>query len=128
MVCHGKLESLKMERYLRKLDRNSDNAQAGQRMKWFPPTSTPGVPPSNGRASDWYQQTSVSFGSTTTASDSSGILRLEDLQAQFGTSSRGGFRSDSRGQYQERGHYSRNGGSGYYQNQYYYGSGYRDRR
>ena len=28
-------------------------------MKWFPPANTPGIPPSNTQASQWYQQTAV---------------------------------------------------------------------
>ena len=94
-----------------------DSNSGGQHMKWFPPANTPGIPPSNIQASQWYQQTSVTVQNE---GHSSGVMRLEDLQAQFGGGSRGGFNGNSRGQ--DRGYYgqdSRRGGrgSGYYQNQ-----------
>jgi hypothetical protein len=96
---------------------SQDYNNGGQHMKWFPPVNTPGIPPSNTQASQWYQQTSVT---AQNGAHSSGVMRLEDLQAQFGGGSRGGFNSNSRGQ--DRGYYSQDsrrggGGSGYYQNQ-----------
>lgn len=110
----------------------------GQHMKWFPPTNTPGIPPSNIQASQWYQQTSTFSTSVQNGGHSSGVLRLEDLQAQFGGGGvpRGGFNDggNSRGGrgYDRRGGGGGGGGSGYYKESWYSGSGsgsgYRDSR
>lgn len=96
---------------------SQDYNSGGQHMKWFPPANTPGIPPSNAQASQWYQQTSQAV---QPGGHSSGVMRLEDLQAQFGGGSRGGFNGNSRGQ--DQGYYGHDGrrsgrGSGYYQNQ-----------
>lgn len=109
----------------------------GQHMKWFPPANTPGIPPSNAQASQWYQQTESYTVATVNGGHSSGVMRLEDLAAQFGGGGqpRGGYGGgDSRGgQQQSRGYYNADrrggggGGSGYYQDNRY-GSGYRDSR
>lgn len=97
-----------------------------QHMKWFPPGNTPGIPtpgipPSNVQASQWYQQTSVQQN----GGHSSGVLRLEDLQAQFGGAarSRGGFNGGGDNSRGGRGYDRRGGGSGYYQDNRYSGSG-----
>jgi len=114
-----------------------NNSQGGQHMRVFPPVPTPGVPPSNIQATQWYQQTS-SYGGPPQAGagHNSGILRLEDLQSQFGNipPARGGYQN--RGGYnQDRGNSRGNdrGGNGYYGNQDNRygsgsGSGYRDNR
>jgi hypothetical protein len=107
-----------------------DNSQGGgQHMKWFPPVPTPGVPPPNTQAAQWYQQTS-SYGAAQNVGHSSGVLRLEDLQATFGGgagSSRGGYGNDNRGgssgyparggYYNDRGYSGNNRGGGYGGNQ-----------
>ena len=104
----------------------------GQHMKGFPPSITPGIPPSNAQASQWYQQT-ASHGAAARGGHSSGVMRLEDLAAQFGGGGpplRGLNGGDSRGGQPSRGYYNqdrRGGGSGYYQDNRY-GSGYRDSR
>ena len=123
------------EGYISQRTNGNPQGQGEQHMRWYPPASTPGIPPSNAQASQWYQQTSVSYGAVSNGSHSSGIMRLEDLRAQFGSNSRDGAPSgDSRRGYSDRGYYSqdrRSGGSGYYQNQYSgsgTGSGYRDYR
>ena len=109
---------------------------SGQHMKWFPPANTPGIPPSNAQASQWYQQTASYSGTAANEGHSSGVMRLEDLAAQFGGGGgqpRGGYNAgDSRGGQQSRGGYYNQdrrgrGGSGYYQDNRY-GSGYRDSR
>jgi hypothetical protein len=117
---------------------SQDYGAGGQHMKWFPPTNTPGIPPSNVQANQWYHQTSTSSASVQNGGHSSGILRLEDLQAQFGSGGvpRGGFNGDdnSRGGrgYDRRGGGGGGGGSGYYRESWYSGSGsgsgYRDSR
>lgn len=111
---------------------NPQGYSESQHMKWYPPASTPGIPPSNTQASQWYQQTSVAHGSVPDGGHSSGIMRLEDLQAQFGGTNRGGFNmggNQGRGYYgQDRRSNRGNGGSGYYQGQYgRSGSGYGNR-
>ena len=102
-------------------------------MKWYPPANTPGIPPSNAQASQWYQQT-ASYGAPANGGHSSGVMRLDDLAAQFGGGGppRGGFNGrDSRGGQQNRGYYGQDrrggGGSGYYQDNRY-GSGNRNSR
>src|SRR5947207_7606253 len=79
---------------------SQDYSVEGQHMKWFPPANTPGIPPSNAQASQWYQQTSVPIQNR---GHNYGIMRLEDLQVQFGGGFRGGFNGNSRGQ--DRGYY-----------------------
>jgi hypothetical protein len=106
-----------------------DNSQGGQHMKVFPPAPTPGVPPSNIQASQWYQQTSQGG---TSQGHNSGILRLEDLQSQFGNipPARGGYQNRGGG-YGGNSRGNDRGGNGYYGNQENRsgsGSGYRDRR
>jgi len=106
-----------------------DNSQGGQHMKVFPPAPTPGVPPSNIQASQWYQQTSQ--GGTSPAHNS-GILRLEDLQTHFGNipPARGGYQNRGGG-YGGNPRGNDRGGNGYYgnrENRSGSGSGYRDNR
>jgi hypothetical protein len=118
-----------------------------QPMKSFPPAAAPGVPASNLQASQWYEQTSTNGG------HSSGIMRMDDLQAQFGGAgtqssqshggyqSRGGYGDEIRGGYggrggtqdrsrndrgygdPNRGGYGGSGGSGHYQGPRHSGSG-----
>ena len=113
-----------------------DTSQSGsQHMKWYPPAqSTPGIPPSNAQASQWYQQqpSTTAYNTAPNGAHNSGIMRLDDLRTQFGgnSNSRGGFQGGSS---QGGGYYSqgqRNVGNGYYQNQgnRYNGYGYGDRR
>lgn len=91
---------------------NGYNQQSGGgHMRSYPPTPTPGVPPSNVAAVQWYHQTNMSFGSQIGGAHVSGVLRLQDLQAQFGNVS--GASGEPRGYYSQpptrTGHYGQGG-------------------
>jgi hypothetical protein len=112
------------ERYNFRHNRNTQT-QGNNGMEWSS-TPTPGIPPSNAQASEWYKETSFSGSQpVSNASHTSGIMRLDDLRAEFGP--REGRRED-RGGYQ--GYHNRGGrsGNGYYQGQYSGSGGYRDSR
>jgi hypothetical protein len=81
-------------------------------MRSYPPAPTPGVPPSNVAAAQWYQQTNSGYGPQNGNPHVSGVLRLEDLQAQFGNVS--GASGEPRGYYSQpnRGGYYNQGGYG----------------
>jgi hypothetical protein len=86
--------------------RNTQRPQ--QHMKSFPSSNSPGIPPSNAQASQWYQETSVQIGTIPNGGHNSGILRLEDLRMQFGGGSQGGYTmSDHRQRQQGQGFYGR---------------------
>jgi len=86
-----------------------------QPMRSYPPGPTPGVPPPNAAASQWYQQTSSSYSNGSSGSPRSGVMRLDDLSAMFADNNQRQRdpRRDDRGYYGNRGNNS--GGSGYYQ-------------
>jgi len=110
----------------------------GQPVRSLPPAGpTPGVPPSNAAASQWYQQTYSTYSVSSSGAAKSGVMRLDELSVMFGNSNnqRSESRRDDRnnrnqGYYENRGS---SGGSGYYQgyDNNYRGSGsgyYRDSR
>ena len=91
-----------------------NQGQGGGHLRSYPAAPTPGVPPSNVAAASWYQQTTTNFSLQNTGGHVSGVLRLEDLQAQFGSVS-GASGGELRGYYSQssgRGGYYNQGGSG----------------
>jgi hypothetical protein len=110
-------------------DSQYSQTNESQHMKWNSNARTPGIPPSNVQASAWYEQTSTAHSSDTAHNENgghnSGIMRLDDLQAQFG--GRNDRRYQDRG-YQDRGYHNRSRGSGYYSGQHSGYGGYRDSR
>jgi len=105
---HDRINNLNWNRN-RDSNRSNGYSQGGGHMRSYPPAPTPGVPPPNVAAVQWYQQTGISFSAQIGGGHNSGVLRLEDLQAQFGAV--GNSAGDPRG------HYSQSQGRGGYYNQ-----------